>query len=219
MKHPVTFLAVSILASALFGIRLPGSESTNFTTATSFAISDVRVLFETSCVSGTWPSGVEVRVFAHLWGPPPTQSVANPANKTRDVPERISWDESWEFTSNQVYRVVRKTGLTEEHHRVESRRLDSGKICNDLLQAGAFTIAQRKGTGPETLFAGTGYKFGVRSIEILKHGAPILDLTENCVKASYRESDAVAFALLYERLANQARSLFKPVIPVRKDSE
>ena len=81
----------------------------------------------------------------------------------------------------------------------------------ELLEGKAIEIQARKGKGPEVGFVGTRYHRGSRSIEVVWNGETILDLHETNGPALhlYRESDARAFGALYERLASQARVLFK----------
>ena len=101
--------------------------------------------------------------------------------------------------------------LKSTYHRIESRRFDSKGICEDLLEGKAIEIQARKGKGPEVALAGTPYQRGSRSIEVVWNGETILDLHETNGPALvvYRESDARAFGALNERLATQARILFK----------
>ena len=116
-------------------------------------------------------------------------------------------------SSNQVHRIERKYKDGKcIYRRIESRPLDSKGICNDLLEGKAVEIQARKGKGPRVALAGSSYKRGSRSIEVEWNGETILDLheTNGSVLDVYRESDARAFGALYERLASQARALFKP---------
>ena len=97
------------------------------------------------------------------------------------------------------------------YDRVESRPFDSKGLCKDLLEGKAIEIQTRKGTGPEVAMAGTPYRRGSRFIEVVWNGETVLDLfeTNGATLDLYRESDARAFGALYERLASQARVLFK----------
>ena len=60
-------------------------------------------------------------------------------------------------------------------------------------------------------------KVGDRSIELLINGERVVDACESCFFASYRESNAKAFGVLYERLASQARVAFAK--PATTDSD
>jgi hypothetical protein len=163
---------------------------------------DIRTLLEKGQASGSLPEGMVIRIGACLG-----------ASDVKASGDRVSEQlkETWEFTSNQVHRVVfeyKEDKIT--YHRVESRPFDSKGICKDLLEGKAIEIRARKGEGPKVGFVGTSYHLGSRSIEVVWNGETILDLHE--IRAAfpdlYRESDARAFGALYERLASQARVLF-----------
>ena len=161
-------------------------------------------------IPGLLSDGVVVRVSAHLLGPRSENGKESAKAKDGEVPREKSFDEAWEFTPNQVYRVVWEHKNDKSiYHRVESRPFDSRGLCKDLLDGKALEIKDRKGTNAELMFAGADYTLGCCSIEILRNGETILDLREACVFAGYRETDARAFAALYERLASQASVLFK----------
>ncbi len=120
--------------------------------------------------------------------------------------------ETWEFTPNQVHRVVVKYKDGQPvYDRVESHPFDSRNFCKDLLDGKAIETRARKGKGPETAFVGTAYHRGSRVIEVVWQGKTVLALleTNGAFLSLFKESDARAFGALYERLANQARSQFK----------
>lgn len=163
-----------------------------------------RSLLEEGLASGSLPEGMVIRIGACLG----ESDVKASGDR---VPEELR--ETWEFTSKQVHRVVpayKKDKST--HERVESRAFDSKGICKDLLEGKAIEIQARKGKGPEVGFVGTCYHRGSRDIEVVWNGETILNLleTNGPFLHLYRESDARAFGALYERLASQARVLFKP---------
>jgi hypothetical protein len=163
---------------------------------------DVRTLLEKGQASGALPKGMVVRIGACLG--------ATEAKASGDrVPEELH--ETWEFTSNQVHRVMNESEEGKlSYPRCESRPLDSKGICKDLLEGHAIEIQARKGQGPEVAFVGTSYHLGSRFIEVVWNGETILDLHESRAAGLllYRETDARAFAALYERLASRARDLF-----------
>jgi hypothetical protein len=164
---------------------------------------DARTLLEKGQASGLWPAGVVVRVGACL-------GAADAKASGDRIPEELK--ETWEFISNQVHRVVLESREGELfYHRSESCSFDSKGICKDLLEGKAIEIQARKGEGPEVAFVGTSYHLGSRFIEVLWNGETILDLYESRAAGLtlYRESDARSFGALYERLASQARILFK----------
>jgi hypothetical protein len=61
----------------------------------------------------------------------------------------------------------------------------------------------------DTLFVGTDYDIGDRAIILLVDGKPVLDVRESCLSTGFPETDARAFARLYEHLASQARREFR----------
>jgi hypothetical protein len=163
------------------------------------SVMDARTLLEAGQVSGVWPEGMVVRIGACL-GESDVQAAGG------QVPDELR--ERWEFTSNQVHRVV----IEDDKEKKQSHPFDSKGICKDLLEGKAIEIQARKGTGPKVVLLGTTYRRGSRSIEVVCKGEIILDLHETNGPAfdAYRETDARAFGALYERLASQARAAFKP---------
>ena len=164
---------------------------------------DARALLEKGRVAGSLPEGMVIRFGACLGAPDVKASGDR-------VPDELK--ETWEFTSNQVHRVVFESQKDQStYRRVESRPFDSKDICKDLLEGKAIEIQARKGTGPEVAFVGTSYHLGSRFIEVVCNGETILDLIESntAFPHLYRESDARPFGALYERLVSQARVLFK----------
>ena len=161
---------------------------------------DVRALFEKGQASGSLPEGMVIRFGACLGGPDKKASRNGAPNELR---------ENWEFTANQVRRIVR--GEEDSDSRTESRFFDSKDLCKMLLEGKAVEIRARKGEGPEVGFVGSGYDAGSRSIEVVWKGETVLTLgeTNGPFLYLYRESDARAFGALYEKLARQARIVFQ----------
>ena len=164
---------------------------------------DARALLEKGRASGSLPEGMVIRIGACLGELDKTASEDH-------VPAELR--ETWEFTSGQVRRV-RSEDITEKStaHPEDSRPFESKGICKDLLEGKAFEIQARKGEGPEVGFIGSDYHRGGRSIEVVWKGETVLHLyeTNGPFLKFYRETDARAFGALYERLASQARVLFK----------
>lgn len=162
---------------------------------------DVRGLLEKGRTSGALPEGMVIRIGACL-------GAADKDASGKRVPDETK--ETWEFTANQVRRIA--TDEEKGNARAESRAFDSKGLCKDLLEGKAIEIQARKGEGPEVGFVGTSYHLGWRYIELVWKGKTILDLHESRAAGIllYRESDARAFAAIYERLASQARVLFQP---------
>lgn len=164
---------------------------------------EARTLLEQGKVSGVFPKGMVIRLGACLG-----ESDKNENGK----PDSEGMSEMWEFNSNQVHRVKLDYKKDEVfYQRIESRPFDAKGICKDLLDGKAIEIHARKGQDPNVGFVGTHYHRGSRSIEVVWNGKTILDLNETNgpFLDLYRESDARAFGALYEKLANQARELFK----------
>lgn len=162
---------------------------------------DARALLEKGRACGALPEGMVVRVAACL-------GAADVKASGDQDPDGLR--ERWEFTSNEVHRTEYKEGV-DDYCRVESHPFDTKVICQDLLDGNALEIQARKGKGPKVAFAGTIYRKGTRSIEVVWRGENILDLleTNGAGLVLYRETDACAFGALYERLAARARDLFK----------
>ncbi len=166
------------------------------------AVIDVRTILEQGRSSGKLPEGMVIRVAACL-GEPKSEAADG-------FPPLLV--EEWEFATDHVYRIDRSVEPQRTADRqVESRPYDSKEICKVLLDGKAIDIQARRGTGPEVLLVGSAYERGSRSIDMVWNGATILDLheTNGPILVRYPESDARAFAALYDKLANQARALFK----------
>ncbi|MCY3018730.1 MAG: hypothetical protein NTW87_06835 [Planctomycetota bacterium] len=203
MKYTMRLNTVALLA-CLFAICGPvRAEQNPSKDGTSKGPMDARTLLEKGKASGSLPEGMVVRIAACLGDADAKASGGREPDELKEM---------WEFTSNQVHRVVLESKEGKlVYHRVESRPFDSKGICKDLLDGRAIEIQARKGEGPEIALAGTIYRHGSRSIEVEWKGETILDLHETNGPALdlYRETDARAFGALYERLAGQARVLFK----------
>lgn len=160
-----------------------------------------RRLLEDGVASGSLPEGMVIRLGACLGESDEKASGNRVPNEMR---------ETWEFTANQIRRVV--PGEEKDGSRAESRPFDSKDLCKVLLEGKAIEIQAGKGEGPEVGFVGSGYHVGSRSIEVVWKGETVLSLLETNGAALhlYRESDARAFGALYEKLATQARMVFHP---------
>lgn len=127
---------------------------------------DVRALLEKGQAAGAMPRDMVVRLSACLGE---TDETA-PADK---APKLLV--ETWEFTPNQVHRVVVKYKDGQPvYDRVESHPFDSRNFCKDLLDGKAIETRARKGKGPETAFVGTAYHRGSRVIEVVWQGKTVL---------------------------------------------
>ena len=155
---------------------------------------DVGALLEAGRERRSLPRNVVIRLHADLG---------------RDAPlKRLV--ENWELTCDQIHRLRIKPaeGTRIEYQKVESIAKDSKGVCQDLLDGKIDVIALGEGEGKARHFVGTDYEVGHRSIEILIDGKRVLEVGESCVFAGLPETDARAFAALYERLARRARSAF-----------
>jgi hypothetical protein len=177
---------------------------------------DARTLLEEGKASGALPAGMVVRIHANLATSMPADVKLRSAAEARGVDFSKKLEELWEFTSDRAHRVVmeeppHKPGEKFDYvyRRVESRPFDSKGLCKELLDGKALEIQAAKGKGKRLQFVGTHYNVGGRAIEVLRNGQTVLYIGEHCTSAGYPESDARAFAALYERLASQARALFR----------
>jgi hypothetical protein len=162
-----------------------------------------KALLEEGRAAGQLPAGMGIRVSACL-------GESRAEDEGEGVPDGLY--EFWEFTSNQVHRVEYETKDGKSLcHQVESRAFDTKDICRLLLEGKAIELQARAGKGPEVAFAGTRYHRGSRGIDVVWQGEIILDLgeTNGPLLHLYRESDAIAFGALYEKLADPARETFK----------
>jgi hypothetical protein len=210
MKFEFTLYAMVLLAGLLVvsgPVRADQDPSENGKKREQIA---ARTLLEEGQASGSLPAGVVVRVAAQLDRSVDEDKKARAEAKARGVVFQESLHETWEFTSNQVHRVImeHKNG-DYVYRRVDSRPFDAKNLCKELIDGKAIEIMAREGKGKLMPFVDTNYTVGWRSIEILWNGKTVLELTEGCADGGYAESDARAFAALYERLASQARVLFK----------
>jgi hypothetical protein len=218
---PTPFVAIAIAALTFVAglLVVPGpvrAEQDAFKDGKKHKPIDVRTLLEEGKASGALPAGVVVRIHANLATSMPADVKLRSAAEARGVVFNKKLQELWEFTTDHAHRVVmeeppHKIGEKFEHvyRRVESRPFDSKGLCKELLDGKALEIQAAKGKGKPLQFVGTHYNVGGRSIEFLRNGETVLYIGEHCTSAGYAESDARAFAALYERLAGQARLLFK----------
>jgi len=169
-----------------------------------------RALLDTGRKKKSLPAGVVVRVMADLFNPVPVDAEKRAAAKARGALKKLK--ETWEFTSGKVHRVTiqppKVKGADVVYRRDQTLALDTSKICHDLLDGGIFSIEAAEGKGKPVAFHGTDFELGDRSIEVLVDGHSVLWIGESCVAAGYAETDAKAFAKLYEQLASQARRAF-----------
>ena len=173
---------------------------------------DLHSILEAGKAAHSLPPDVVIRVQAKLgratFGDPKARTEA----EARGVDFTTRLEESWEFTTNEVYRVLIETpdkqGQELVYRRVESRLFDSKNLCAELLDCRIFEIGDDH-DGECRQFVGTDYNIGHRTVEILMNGRSALWVGETCLSPGYHEKDAVAFAALYERLATQARAVFQ----------
>lgn len=202
-QSKATLFATTILAALLAIGSTFAAEQNPSKVVTKTGTVDAQTLLEKGRTSGSLPHGMVIRIGACLGEP-----VMSPSG----TPSAEPVSETWEFASNQVHRVepeYKDDKIT--YRRIESRPFDSKGLCKDLLEGKAIEIQARKGKGPPIVLLGTPFERGSRSIAVVYNGETILDLHETNGPAlvAYRESDARAFGALYERLAIQARVLFK----------
>jgi hypothetical protein len=171
---------------------------------------DLRAILEAG-QRASLPAGVFIRVEARLSRSVPADAALRAQAERRGVDFTKALRETWEFTSNRVYRVVvetpRKSGDSVVYRRVESAPFDSSSICKEMLDARIFALGDEE-EGERQHFAGTDYDVGHRSIELFANGKSAFHVGESCTVAGFAENDARAFASLYETLASKARDMF-----------
>ena len=93
MNTPALVSATALLAGFLTTPAAVSADDSSAKDAAKRPAIEVRALLEKGQATGTWPEGMVIRIGACLGEP------------SRDrVPAGLT--ESWEFTSNQVHRVV-----------------------------------------------------------------------------------------------------------------
>jgi len=171
---------------------------------------DIRAILEAG-QRANLPAGVFIRVEAQLSRSVPADAALRAEAERKGVDFTKALRETWEFTSNRVYRVAVETpgkdGDGKVYRRVESALFDSSSICKEMLDAKIFAFGDDE-EGERQHFAGTDYDVGHRSIELFVNGKPAFHVGESCAVAGFAENDARAFAALYEILASKARGLF-----------
>ena len=170
-------------------------------------------ILEAGQAAGSLPPEVVLRVSARLAKAVPANPKERAEAEARGVDFNKKLEETWEFTARDVHRVViewpEKAGDEVVYRRAESLPFDSKNLCKDLLEGKIFLIEAGEGSGEPLHFAGTDYDIGDRTIEVFVNGKSALWVGESCPTAGYAESDARAFAALYEKLAAQARGAFQ----------
>lgn len=194
---PLLLLAIIVIASGCSKtLRTSGEVSVD----SSGESSEARTVLEKGKVLGEIPTGVVIRVAGCMG-----------AAKDGTPKAEQELVELWELTTGEVHRVeCEYEGGKPVHKRIETRKCDTTKICRELLEDRAIEIEARKGTGPESVLAGTIYEIGSRSVEVELNGHVILKLfeTNGPFLEAYKQTDAEAFGKLYDRLAVQARRAF-----------
>ena len=166
-------------------------------------------VLEAGRVAGTLPDGVTVRVCADLFHSVPLDPEERRKEEKQGIRHEERLEESWEFPGGQVHRLVWQEGdAGSGWHRAASRDFDSGRLCTQLLDGELLTIELGEGEGDTAMYVGTNFDLGGRSVEVLQDGEMLIVVGEHCTFGGYPESDARAFAALYESLAGQARAAF-----------
>jgi hypothetical protein len=171
---------------------------------------DIRAILEAG-QTAKLPAGVFIRVHAQLSRSVPADAALRVQAERKGVDFTKTLRETWEFTSNRVYRVdvetPKKSGDSVVYRRVEAAPFDSSSICKEMLDARIFTLGDEE-EGEHQHFVGTDYDVGHRSIELFVNGKSAFHVGESCAVAGFAEKDARAFAALYETLASKARDMF-----------
>lgn len=110
--------------------------------------------------------------------------------------------EYWEFTAKKLYRLEPKG---KEWIKREFKNYDKKQLAKILLKSNFQTIGYSDDKGLGTLFAGTEYNLGDRSIDFIVADKSILNIGESCVGGTLSPKDSLRFAQLYENLLKVAR--------------
>lgn len=184
-----------------------GAEESDQETAKSGP--EIRTLLEAGQATGSFPKELVIRLSADLATAAPLDAKERKEGEARGIDYDKRLSETWEFTSTHVHRVVIETkDKRPVYRRIESRPFNPENLCQELFEGKIIEVEAQEGTGESIHFAGTHFNTGDRSIEIFHNETRVLEVGETCLFAGLRESDARAFAALYERLAKQARALF-----------
>lgn len=203
MKHRLTLAVMSVLAILVAGLNTVSADPQSDSDRKKLGPMEIRALLEQGQANGALPKEMVIRVSACL---------SVPKDDAADVGIRNCFRETWEFTPDQIRRVPLDDEEDGDKEQVDAVPFDSKTLCKELLEGKALEIQTRKGTGEEVGFVGSNSDHGSRSIEIKYQGETVLRLfeTNGPFLQLYRESDARAFGTLYEQLASQARTRFKP---------
>lgn len=192
IRQSFVLAAASLVMSPLFAEDPPSAGT--LPDSSDHAV--LRTMLQKSRDAKVFPKDVVIRLEANAWMP------SNPSNGLK---------ESWEFSSNQVHRIVRDESKRHlSFRRVQSLPVDTKTLCRELLDAHVFEIEAAEGSGTPLLFAGTSFEGGVgdRSIEILVDGQLMFLICESCVGGAMPETNARAFSAVYQKLASRARGAF-----------
>lgn len=182
--------------------------------AASDEYADLRALLRKGRSSDALPAGVVLRLDADLSKSVPVDETLAPDARTQGRDAVKSLRETWEFSGDQVHRVVIESPKDETargkrvYRRIGSKPCEPKGICKDLLDADIFALADRQGEG-SVHFSGTGCDIGHRQITILVNGNEEFSVGESCAVAGFSQVDAEAFAVLYNKLAARGRTAFK----------
>jgi hypothetical protein len=156
-------------------------------------------LLQAGLRSNEWPANLVLRIESDMW--------------TAGARSNDRLKETWEFSRGKVHKVISDIPQLQPPdsfvpRTVESQPCNTKDLCEELLSGRLLEVSQRKGSGEATRFVGTEYDIGDRAVMLLVDGRPVLDVRESCLFTGFPESDALAFAKLYEQLASQARAAF-----------
>jgi hypothetical protein len=175
-------------------------------------VDDVRTILESGQRTNALPQDAVIRVQAKLATSTPADPKLRTEAEARGVDFSRKLEETWEFTTTHVHRVVteesKKSGEGLVYRRVDSRPFDTGNLCKELLEGKLLAIGDDQ-KGECRQFVGTHYNIGHRAIDVIVNGKSVLWVGEACTGAGFHERDAIAFAELYEKLAKRARAAFE----------
>jgi hypothetical protein len=153
-------------------------------------VADLIQQLKTAIKTGKLPDGLRIRLRADLIR---TADENGPGKNHHEY---------WEFTAKKLYRLEPKG---KEWIKREFKAYDKKQLAKILLKSNFQTIGYSDDKGLGTLFAGTDFNLGDRSVDFIVDNHSILNIGESCVGGTLSPKDSKRFAQLYENLITVAR--------------
>lgn len=141
-------------------------------------VEDLLNQLETTSNTGKLPNGLRIRIQADLI----RTAGQNGPRKTHH--------EYWEFTAKKLYRLEPKG---KKWISEKGKKHDQKQLTNILLKSNFQTIGHSEDVGNTTLFVGTEFNLGDRSIDLIVDNDSILDIGESCVGGTLSPKDSKRF--------------------------